>query len=118
MNTTQITAANFTGTVFGWENLYIPYSLPALEGVNYTLKFESDNEFADFDGTPANYKKFLNELDFGINVAIGGGWDAMVKHLHLNGFKGVQFVGLLKTEEFLSTASQDVLNEIDVTLFK
>lgn len=117
MNTTKITAENFAGVVFGWESLFIPYQLPALEGVNYTLKFESNNEFADFDGTHANYRKFLNELDFGINVAIGSGWDAMEQHIRRNGFGGVKFVGLVKTEDFIKNASQDVLNEIDVTLF-
>jgi hypothetical protein len=111
-NTTIINSENIFGCMTG-EGLYIPFHFASFEGEkNFVLRFIEENDFDIFDE-----QKFINELNFAINVTVSNGWDGMVEHLHNNGFKSISFTGLLPINEFLANTSKDLLSNLDLTLF-
>lgn len=115
-NTTKITAATFEGCISyeDSQKLYIPYEFKTLENINYVLKFEAE----DHESAVEDYADFLSQLDFALNVAISNGFSGMEKHLDLNGYGFMNFVGVMKTGDFLKNTDADILNDLNLELYK
>ena len=110
LNNTKITSKNINDCIC-YDTLYLPYELQ-IEGRDYVLRFEEENNFEN-----TNFDSFLNDLKFAINVSVSDGWKGMENHLRLNGWGNIRFVGLMKTEDFLTKTDADIMVFLNEELY-